>query len=194
MIFLCATYTHTFSCSCVTALEKVSANAVQAPKIPTSKSAQMSVGTAETIGRRPNMEDAILVQGQLGGQRDRDLFAVFDGHGSEKVAVYCAEHIGEVLLRHLDAGKTPTDALRLSFLDLSSDVASWAINQGCTAVAALVIGRAVYVANCGDTRAVLCSGGGVAERLTLDHKPSLPDEIKVCFVLISAFLFARMRL
>lgn len=50
--------------------------------------------------------------------------------------------------------------------------------MGCTAVAALVVNHTIYVANCGDTRAVLCSGGGKAERLTLDHKPSLPDEIK----------------
>lgn len=147
------------------------------PKIPHTKSSSCTVGTAETIGRRPTMEDAILVQGDLGGDPRRDLFAVFDGHGSQKVAVYCAEKFGEVVLRHLKAGDEPLVALRSSFLDLSAEVAPWAINMGCTAVAALVMGRTVHVANCGDTRAVLCSSVGIAERLTLDHKPSLPEEV-----------------
>ncbi len=66
------------------------------------------------------------------------------------------------------------------FLSLSVDaeVAPFATNMGCTVVAALLEDGMVHVANCGDTRAVLCSSAGVAERLTVDHKPSLPDEIK----------------
>ncbi len=89
-------------------------------KIPTSVSVQVRVGVAETMGRRPTMEDAILVQGQLGGNVKRDLFAVFDGHGSERVAIFCAERLGEVLVKLLDVDKkAPLDALRQAFLNLS---------------------------------------------------------------------------
>ncbi len=148
-------------------------------KIPTSVSAQVRVGTAETMGRRPTMEDAILVQGQLGGNVKRDLFAVFDGHGSDRVAIYCAERLGLVLVELLDvAKKPPLEALRAAFLALNAEVESFAVNMGCTVVAALLQEGMIHVANCGDTRAVLCSAAGVAERLTVDHKPSLPDEIK----------------
>ena len=157
----------------VAAAEKVQA------KIPRSASLQVRVATAETMGRRPTMEDAILVQGQLGGDARRDLFAVFDGHGSERVAIHCAERLGAVLVELLDvAKKPPLEALRAAFLALSAEVAPFAINMGCTVVAALLQEGVVHVANCGDTRAVLCSAAGVAERLTVDHKPSLPDEIK----------------
>lgn len=47
---------------------------------------------------------------------------------------------------------------------------------GTTAVCALLIGNVLYVAHCGDSRAVLCRDGGAAP-LTRDHKPaSVPAE------------------
>jgi len=50
-------------------------------------------------------------------------------------------------------------------------------SAGCTAVAVLVRGTALAVANAGDSRAVLCRAGGVALPLTRDHKPTDPDEL-----------------
>jgi hypothetical protein len=47
---------------------------------------------------------------------------------------------------------------------------------GTTAVCALVVGDVLYVAHCGDSRAVLCRDGAAAP-LTRDHKPaSVPEE------------------
>ena len=46
---------------------------------------------------------------------------------------------------------------------------------GTTAVVALVGSRMIYVANCGDSRAVLCRAGG-ALPLTDDHKAAREDE------------------
>ena len=48
---------------------------------------------------------------------------------------------------------------------------------GCTALAMLIAGNKIYVANVGDTRAVL-RRGGKAVRLTYDHKPYNPEEVK----------------
>lgn len=47
--------------------------------------------------------------------------------------------------------------------------------SGTTAVCAFVSPRNLYIANCGDSRAVLCRGGLPAFS-TQDHKPGLPAE------------------
>jgi hypothetical protein len=46
------------------------------------------------------------------------------------------------------------------------------VTSGCTAVAVLKINDTLYVANAGDSRAVLCRGDGSALALSYDHKPS----------------------
>ena len=50
-----------------------------------------------------------------------------------------------------------------------------ATGMGCTAVTALIRGKHVYIANTGDSRCVI-SRKGIAEPLTLDHKPVLLEE------------------
>lgn len=47
---------------------------------------------------------------------------------------------------------------------------------GCTACVALIQGGVLYVANAGDSRAVLCRAGGAAEDMSVDHKPTLERE------------------
>jgi len=73
----------------------------------------------------------------------------------------------------------PQAALEDSFKELDSHwlemagLNGW--DDGSTAISVLVVNRTVYVANLGDSRAVLCSGGKAIE-LSSDHKPSRPDE------------------
>jgi len=47
---------------------------------------------------------------------------------------------------------------------------------GCTALVAVVSGADLWVANAGDSRAVLCGPTGVAVALSSDHKPGEPGE------------------
>lgn len=49
------------------------------------------------------------------------------------------------------------------------------VQAGCTAVVALLKGNTLYVANAGDSRAILCRQGK-ALPLSFDHKPSHPTE------------------
>lgn len=46
---------------------------------------------------------------------------------------------------------------------------------GCTAVAALIVGSRLYVANCGDSRAVLCQSYR-SLAMSRDHTAGLEDE------------------
>lgn len=51
------------------------------------------------------------------------------------------------------------------------------IHAGATAIVAVVAGNVLTVANAGDSRAVLCRGGGVTVPLSFDHKPMQVTEM-----------------
>jgi protein phosphatase 2C len=69
------------------------------------------------------------------------------------------------------------EALREAFLKTDAEFAAdgTAGLVGSTAVCALVGTHRVWIANCGDSRAVLCRGGQ-AVQVTDDHKPEREDE------------------
>lgn len=51
------------------------------------------------------------------------------------------------------------------------------LNAGCTAIVALKVENSLYVANAGDSRAVLCRADGSAFDLSIDHKPTDDREL-----------------
>uniref|UniRef100_A0A7S1MQM9 PPM-type phosphatase domain-containing protein n=1 Tax=Alexandrium catenella TaxID=2925 RepID=A0A7S1MQM9_ALECA len=119
------------------------------------------------------------------GQEGRwGFFAVYDGHGGRQAVDYCEERLHEVVLQELTSLK-PEDrdvsrALKGAFEKIDSELAmvgAW--RTGCTATVALVYRTAsaatLYVANVGDSRAVLYGSVG-ARRISNDHKASDPAE------------------
>ena len=59
-------------------------------------SARLCVGYADTVGRRPSMEDDICIYGNLRGKDDEDYIGIFDGHGGKEAAEYAAKHLFKV--------------------------------------------------------------------------------------------------
>ncbi|WCJ42729.1 Protein phosphatase 2C family protein [Euphorbia peplus] len=121
------------------------------------------------------------------------FFGVYDGHGGFQVADYCSKRIHLALaeeiegLRDGSSGNSWQDQWRNAFLNCfrkvdsetggsnsdNSEVAPE--TAGSTAVVSVVCPTHVIVANCGDSRAVLCRGK-VAMPLSVDHKPDREDE------------------
>jgi len=151
-------------------------------------------GIGEMQGWRPSMEDAHVAMGslsQLGRHKadswaDTGLFGVFDGHGGEQVAKFCAEHLPQAIVdgEPSKAAAVLHDSFMLmdqklvDFGEATLPTDQWHPDYvGCTAVACLVRGDTLIVANAGDSRAVL-SQNGLACDLSQDHKPDLRKEAK----------------
>lgn len=124
------------------------------------------------------------------------FFGVYDGHGGAQVANYCREHLHSVLAKEIEFakerignGKTKQSctelwkqALTNSFIKIDAEVGGKANKEpvapetvGSTAVVAVICSSHIIVANCGDSRAVLCRGKEPIA-LSVDHKPNREDE------------------
>lgn len=138
-------------------------------------------------GWRVSMEDAHIIHPNL--EQGTHLFAVFDGHGGSAVAEYCSLNFARVLKdnKYYQRGAY-SDALKSSFLEIDQEMRDLEGKKrlqnlsgrvegfgGCTANVMLVVGDRIYIANAGDSRAVLYSNGKVI-KLSYDHKPDNKEE------------------
>ncbi|XP_039986747.1 integrin-linked kinase-associated serine/threonine phosphatase 2C isoform X4 [Xiphias gladius] len=157
-------------------------------------------------GEREEMQDAHVLQpdmssllSALPGQVSRvSYFAVFDGHGGARASRFCAEHLHHNLAKKFPSGDTENvdklikkcllDTFRQTDEDFlkkaSSQKPAW--KDGSTATCVLVVDDTVYVANLGDSRAVLCrmeaaaAADGQRRSVTLalskEHNPTMYEE------------------
>ncbi|GAB6029383.1 Protein phosphatase 1B [Chamberlinius hualienensis] len=150
-------------------------------------------------GWRIEMEDAhSAVLGLPHGLKDWSFFGVFDGHAGARVSTHCAENLLEsitdgeefrnsaTLCDKTDAYEkaavdTVKSGIRDGFLRLDEkmrqipEMQSGEDKSGSTAVCTLVSPHHLFIANCGDSRAVL-SRDKHPVFSTLDHKPMNPVE------------------
>lgn len=122
------------------------------------------------------------------------FFGVYDGHGGSQVANYCRDRMHLALAEEIDFVKEGhtiikdncqeqwNKALTNCFLKVDAEVGGKDSldpvapeTVGSTAVVALICSSHIIVANCGDSRAVLCRGKEPMA-LSVDHKPNREDE------------------
>jgi serine/threonine protein phosphatase PrpC len=132
-------------------------------------------------GGREYMEDRTDVYETL--IRDYEYYAVFDGHGGSDVVEYVQQNMRGILI-NLISNK---DTLQLNEDDilyqglktiverLPTSVAKY---QGTTAVIVLRRAHEMWIANCGDSRAIVSLNNGKSIQLTDDHKPNREDEYR----------------
>jgi serine/threonine protein phosphatase PrpC len=122
------------------------------------------------------MEDACCVVGEFAGPNTH-FYGLFDGHGGTEVSLYCAKNLPGAIARLLRTSISMDQAIIEGIAEVNTAVsAKWPTEGSCVAMAAIQ-NDTVWSANVGDSR-VLQVEGGVATRLTIDHKASDPDERK----------------
>lgn len=161
-------------------------------------------GVSSVCGRRRDMEDAVAVHSSFfrqnfeTGTDELHYFGVYDGHGCSHVAMRCRERLHELVKEELESNKGADiaecrGALERSFTRMDKEVNEFndgVVKATCrcelqtpecdavgsTAVVAILTPDKIVIANCGDSRAVLCRNGK-ALPLSSDHKPDRPDEL-----------------
>ncbi|CAK4096624.1 unnamed protein product [Aphanomyces euteiches] len=150
--------------------------------------ANVEVSVASIQGTRHYMEDRYVVNEQL--FPNASMIAIFDGHNGAWAAEYAASRIGqlfssdEVLRRHACAPLLALEeiysALRQCFEVLDDEILSWTLQNGkrdgSTALVMLLLQDVVFVANVGDSRAVLHRHNCATRRISVDHKPNSAAE------------------
>lgn len=141
-------------------------------------------GVSSMQGWRCEMEDAYYAKARLFNPLDEwSFFAVFDGHAGCKVSKHCAVHLLESITttEEFKSGDH-VKGIRTGFLridEVMRNLPEFTQEEekcgGTTAVCAFISSTQIYIANCGDSRAVLCRQG-VPVFATQDHKPILPEE------------------
>lgn len=144
-------------------------------------------------GRRPTMEDEVACHPTLDAGTNPaapggtvGYFAVYDGHGGDAAARHFSSSLHAAVSARLRGGAPPAEALFNAFIAADEEYLKRLSSMGSrseagtTAVVALIAGSSLFVANCGDSRAVL-SRAGTALSLTSDHKAARPDEVaRIC--------------
>ncbi|XP_057470297.1 probable protein phosphatase 2C 9 isoform X2 [Actinidia eriantha] len=108
-------------------------------------------------------------------EHELGLFAIFDGHLGDKVPAYLQKHLFDNILKEEEFWTDPRRSISKAYEKTDEAILSNSSNLGrggSTAVTAILLnGRRLWVANVGDSRAVL-SRGGQPIQMTTDHEPN----------------------
>lgn len=136
-------------------------------------------------------QDSYCVRTQIQGNPNIHFFGVFDGHGQfgTQCSNFVKDRLVEILANDPALLDDPVTAFNSAFLATNNELHNGEIDDlmsGTTAITVLVIGDTLFVANVGDSRAVIAVKDGnriVAEDLSHDQTPFRKDEyerVKLC--------------
>ncbi|CAL0317864.1 unnamed protein product [Lupinus luteus] len=136
----------------------------------------MKYGFALVKGRASHpMEDYHVAKFVQIQEKELGLFAIYDGHLGDRVPAYLQKNLFSNILKEDKFWDDPATSISKAYkstdraiLSHSSDLG----HGGSTAVTAILInGQRLWIANVGDSRAVL-SRKGQAVQVTVDHEPN----------------------
>jgi len=141
-----------------------------------------SYGIQSSKGRRRYMEDTSCAYDNLDGEGREAYFGVFDGHGGRRAADFAAQNLYKYMVaERVGTTSNVAEAVSSAFLAADKKFVELAereeLRDGTTVVAAYIREGKLWVANVGDSRAVLCRDG-IALAVTEDHRPDRQNEME----------------
>ncbi|XP_042475273.1 probable protein phosphatase 2C 35 [Macadamia integrifolia] len=136
-------------------------------------------------------QDSFCIKTQVQGNPNLHFFGVYDGHGhfGTQCSYFVRDRLIEILSKDSALSEDPIKAFNSALLATNSELHMSEIDDsmsGTTAISVLVCGNTLFIANVGDSRAVIAVKSGnrvVAEDLSRDHTPFREDEcerVKLC--------------
>ncbi|KAG0463080.1 hypothetical protein HPP92_021556 [Vanilla planifolia] len=123
-----------------------------------------------------DMEDYHVAEYRYENNHELGLFAIFDGHLGDGVSSYLRDNLFNNILREPIFWTDPNTAIKHAYRSTNKFILENSKQLGpggSTAVTAIVIdGKDLWIANVGDSRAVLCERG-TANQITVDHEPDV---------------------
>lgn len=126
------------------------------------------------IGKRDYQEDRLSIY----NNNFHYVSCVYDGHGGNKCSIYLKNNLYNAFIKSLQTQK-PIPALFNTFVNLNKTFLSQIIGRDGSTANVLFYNKKTntcYLANTGDSRAILCRKNGVVEQISEDHKPNTPSE------------------
>ncbi|RWR79278.1 putative protein phosphatase 2C 10 [Cinnamomum micranthum f. kanehirae] len=121
------------------------------------------------------MEDYHVAKFHQIKDQEVGLFAIYDGHLGDSVPAYLQKHLFSNILKEDEFWTHPDRSISKAYERTDRAILSHSPDLGrggSTAVTAILInGQKLWIANVGDSRAVL-GKGGEAIQMTTDHEPS----------------------
>ncbi|CAM0945848.1 unnamed protein product [Alopecurus aequalis] len=134
---------------------------------------------------KPN-QDSFCIHTPFGSSPDDHFFGVFDGHGEygAQCSQFVKRRLCENLLRDGQFRTNAVQAFHSAFLATNSQLHAESLDDsmsGTTAITILVRGKTLYIANAGDSRALIAEKRGediIAVDLSIDQTPYRTDEVE----------------
>jgi serine/threonine protein phosphatase PrpC len=152
-----------------------------------------SIGFSHMMGSMCKDEDRIVIDLAEDGSSEWSIVGICDGHGGSDAVQFISRQLAPILRAHiemLEFRDNIHEAIRAAFAACNTAVYSHLVlngdhddlESGCTCVVLLIRAGRLICANIGDSRCVFFDHltgptPQPAVRLSLDHKPSLPEEI-----------------
>eukprot|EP01102_Stenamoeba_stenopodia_P022646 TRINITY_DN9523_c0_g2_i2.p1 TRINITY_DN9523_c0_g2~~TRINITY_DN9523_c0_g2_i2.p1 ORF type:complete len:516 (+),score=110.47 TRINITY_DN9523_c0_g2_i2:570-2117(+) len=150
-------------------------------------------GFEELQGKRKTMEDTHVriddlnkLFPTLSKTAKRSFYAVYDGHSGRDAAILAQDHVHKNIITDPsfsegDMLKAILNGYRKTDKFILETAAREGWKNGTTAVSILIINNSMYVANCGDSEAIIAKKrphGLEAVEISSKHKPNDPKEKK----------------
>lgn len=150
------------------------------------KNETLNFWQSDMQGWRAHMEDTYIANHEYDVKTS--LFCIFDGHGGNEVAIFCANNFPvELKKSKYYISQNYGRALHETFLKMDemmrtktgqTELLSYQINRnneqvysGCTAIVVLIVQDVLYIANAGDSRCLIFNSKGDTFIMNEEHKP-----------------------